>query len=259
MGKTLVLIVLLFLVSPTPLPAQQAAAPSSEAREAQYVALQAGLFDEQSLAALASPVDRIARMLQEIRSQFPAVAEIRIPTQSTRRTSIILGLEPIFRQKLDSRCTGWSGYAQARSPKIDIPQVDAVTEKFGGSYEITCRGPGTALGSYVVVNFPSLLHIPSLARQYRTVAGVASAENNHVVPGGVMPVSVRQEDGQWRVTLGLGAGDCPAGCTYREYHHFLVAPDSTIQYLGPEQQGELPGPVPQDAPEEEAGEEALPQ
>ena len=67
-----------------------------------------------------------------------------------------------------------------------------------------------------------------------------------------MPVSVRRDDASWRVTFGHGTGDCPAGCTYREYHRFLVAPDFTIQFLGTEQQGALPSPVPQEDPEEEA-------
>ena len=240
-------------------PAQQTPALTPETREAQYVALQADLFDEPSLAALPDPVTLIARMLQEIRSQFPTVANLRIPTALTARTSVILGLQPAFRQKLDSRCVGWSGYAQARSATIEIPEIDAITQRFGGAYEITCQSRGVSLGAYVVVNFSRLLHIPTLAQLYRAAAGVTSAENNHVVLGGVMPVSVKQEDGQWRVTFGLGAGDCPAGCTYREYHHFLVAPDSTIQYLGPEHQGELPAPVPQEAPEEELEEEPLPQ
>jgi hypothetical protein len=198
-------------------------------------------------------------MLQEIRSQFPAIAHLRIPTQMTARTSVIVGLQPAFRQKVDSRCVGWSGYAQARSATIEIPEIDAVTKKFGGAYEITCQSRGISLGTYVVVNFPRLLHVPSVARLYRAAAGVTSAENNHVVLGGVMPVSVKQEDGQWRVTFGLGAGDCPAGCTYREYHHFLVGSDSTIQYLGPEQQGQLPAPAPQEDPEEELEGEALPE
>ena len=247
------------LLFPARSPSQGSPAPTPETREAQYVALQADLFDAQTLAALPDPVSRIARMLREIRSQFPAVANLRIPAQMTARTSVIIGLQPALRQQLDSRCVGWSGYAQARSATLEIPEMDAVTQKFGGAYEITCRSRGISLGSYVVVNFPRLLHVPSLVRLYRAAAGVTSAENNHVVLGGVMPVSAKQQDGQWRVTFGLGAGDCPAGCTYREYHHFLVAPDSTIQYLGPERQGQLPSVVPQDAPEEESEAEPLPQ
>ena len=232
---------------------------TSETREAQYVVLQADLFDEQNLTAPPDPVSQIARMLQEIRSQFPAVENLRVPTQLTTRTSVIIGMQPAFRQKVDSRCVGWSGYSQARSATIEIPEIDAITERFGGAYEITCRSRGVSLGSDVVVNFSRLLHLPTLARLYRAAAGVTSAGNNHVVPGGVMPVSVKQEDGQWRVTFGLGAGDCPAGCTYRQYHHFLVAPGSTVQYLGPEHQGALPAPVPQEAPEEGLEEDALPE
>jgi len=258
LARTLSWIAFSLLLFPAESLAQQTAAQTPETREAQYVALQEDLFDEQTLTALPDSASRIARILQEIRTQFPSFDNLRVPTQLTARTSVILGLQPAFRQKLDGRCTGWSGYSQARSAKIEIPEVDAITQKFGGAYEVTCQGRGTALGSYVVVNFSRPLHIPSLARQYRAAAGVASAENNHVVPG-VMPVSVKQEGGQWRVTLGLGAGDCPAGCTYREFHHFLVAPDSSIQYLGPERQGELPALVPQEAPEEELEEEALPE
>jgi len=259
MAKALAWIAFFLLLFPAESTAQQTPARTPETREAQFVALQADLFDEQSLTALPDSVSRIARMLQEIRTQFPTVEHLRVPSSLTSRTSLIIGLQPALRQKVDSRCGGWSGYSQARSAKIEIPEIDAVTQKFGGAYEITCRSRGVSLGSYVVVNFSRLLHLPTLARLYRAAAGVISAENNHVVPGGVMPVSVKQEDGQWRVTLGLGAGDCPAGCTYREYHHFLVAPDSTIQYLGPEKQGELPAPVPQEAPEEELEEEALPE
>lgn len=258
MGNTMVSIAVFLLLFAAKSPAQQAAAPTPETREAQYVALQADLFDEQTLTALPDPVTRIARMLHDIRSQYPAFADLRIPRQLTARTSVILGLEPAFRQKLNSRCTGWSGYAQARSATLGIPEIDAVTKRFGGAYEITCQSRGASLGSYVVVNFSRLLYVPSLVQLYRTVAGVASAGNNQVVPGGVTPVTVKQEDGQWRVTLGLGTGDCPAGCTYREYHHFLVSADSTIQYLGPEQQGQFPAPVvPEDS--EESPAEALPQ
>lgn len=259
MAKTLVWIAVTLLLFAPASPAQQAPAQPPETREAQYVALQADLFDEQTLTALPDPVSQIARILREIRSQFPSFGNLRVPTQLAARTSLILGLQPAFRQKADSRCIGWSGYSQARSATIEIPEIDAITQRFGGAYEITCQSRGVSLGSYVVVNFPRLLHLPSLTRLYRTAAGVTSAENNHVIPGGVMPVSVKQEVGQWRVTFGLGAGDCPAGCTYREYHHFLVASDSTIQYLGPEQQGELPAPVPQEAPEEGSEEQALPE
>jgi hypothetical protein len=259
MAKALGWIAFCFLLFPAESPAQHTSAETPEAREAQFVALQADLFDEQSLTALPDPVSRIARMLQEIRTQFPSFANLRIPAQLAARTSVIVGLQPAFRQKLDSRCVGWSGYSQARSATLEIPQIDAITQRFGGAYEITCQNRGVSLGSYAVVNFSRPLHVPSLVRLYRAAAGVVSAENNRVIPGGVMPVSVKQEEGQWRVTLGLGAGDCPAGCTYREYHHFLVAPDSTVQYLGPEQQGELPASVPQEAPEEELEEGALPE
>ena len=225
------------------LPAQQVADQTPEIREAQYVALQAGLFDEQTLAALPGTATRIARMLRDIRSRFPAVESLRVPTQMTMNTSVIVGLGPLFRLKLNSLCTGWSGYSQARQATMDIPELDAITERFSGSYEVTCQGPGASLGAYVVVNFPRPLHVPSLTRMYSAAAGVTSAQHNQVLVGGVMPVAVKEEDGQWRFTFGLGAGDCPAGCTYREYHHFLVAADSTIQYLGKEQEGQLLVPV----------------
>ena len=259
MTKALGWIVVSLLVFSTESLAQQPAAQTPETAEAQYVALQAGLFDEQTLTASPEPVARIARMLREIRSQFPAVESLRVPVQMTANTSVIIGLQPVFRPKLNSLCTGWSGYSQARKPAIDIPEIDAVTGRFSGSYEVTCQGSGAALGSYVVVNFPRPLHVPSLSRLYGAAAGVTSAQNNKVVVGGVMPVSVKQEDGQWRVTFGMGAGDCPAGCTYREYHNFLVASDSTIQYLGHEQEGQMLTPVLQRDPETTSPDQALPQ
>ncbi len=247
-----------FLLFSVELLAQQVADLTPEIREAQYVALQAGLFDEQTLTALPGPAIRIARMLREIRSQFPAVESLRVPTQMTTSTSVIVGLGPVFRPKLNSFCTGWSGYSQARQAAMDIPEIDAITERFSGSYEVTCQGRGVSLGTYVVVNFPRPLHVPSLTRMYSAAAGVTSAQDNKVLVGGVMPVAVQEEDGRWRLTFGLGAGDCPAGCTYREYHHFLVAADSTIQYLGKEQEGQLLAPVLQRDPESALPEEALP-
>jgi hypothetical protein len=254
------LLALLLLLLP---PSSQAQANASQTqqipddREAQYVALQADLFDKQSLAALPDAAGQIARMLGDIRTRFPTVADMRIPSQIASRTSLIISLEPRFRQNVDRLCDAWEGYARARSSAVGIPEVDVLTRKFGGAYEVTCRSRGSSIGPYVVVNFPRLLHAPSLAKLYRQAAGVTSAENDRVILGGVTPVSVRKEYGDWSVTFGQGAGDCPAGCTYREYHHFLVASDGTIQYLGPEQQGELPVPaieviIEEDTPEEEA-------
>jgi hypothetical protein len=145
----------------------------------------------------------------------------------------------------------WEGYARAHAATVGIPAMDALTRQFGGAYEITCQNRGASLGPYVVVSFSRLLHVPSLARRYRAAMGVTSAENNHLVLGGVMPVAVKKEGAQWRVTFGRGLGDCAAGCIFREYHHFLVAPDFTIQSLGTEQQGEAPIPEPTEDPPEE--------
>jgi len=253
MEKKLGLLVCSALLFPAWLPAQSTAAQSPETREAQYVALQAGLFDEQGLTALPDAVDKIERMLREIRSRVPAVAELRIPSQMLVRTSVIVLLEPSLRRNVDRMCDAWEGYARARSNAIGVAEIDAITQKFGGAYEVTCRSRGTALGSHVVVNFPRMLHVDSLAGLYAKARGVTSAENDRVILGGVMPVAVEKLDDQWRVTFGRGAGDCPAGCTYREYYRFLVAADGTIEYLGSEQQGELPATViEEDPPEEEA-------
>ncbi len=251
MGKTPSLLAFALLLLPTLALAQGTTPQTPESREAQYVALQADLYDTQSLAALPEPVSDIERMLREIRSQFPLVAELRVPAQLTAGTSLIVGLQPAFRPQVDRLCASWSGYARARSATIEIAALDALTRQFGGGYEITCQSRGLSFGSYVVVNFSRLLHVPSLARLFRAVAGVTSADSNRVALGGVMPVAVKRDGAQWRVTFGHGAGDCPAGCTYREYHRFLVAADFTIQFLGTEQQGELPSAVPQEEPEEE--------
>ena len=252
MGKTLGLLVLAVLLFPAESPAQGTAAQNQETSEAQYVALQADLFDANLLTALPEAVNAIARMLREIRSQFPVVANMRIPSQWTAHTSLIVGFRPALRPQVDRHCAAWSGYARARSETIGIAEMDAITRRLGGEYDITCQNRGLSLGPYVVVNFPRLLHVPSLARLYRALSAVTSAENNHLVLGGVMPVSVKKEDGPWRVTFGHGSGDCPAGCILREYHRFLVAPDFTIQFVGTEQQGEAPIPEPPEDPPEEA-------
>jgi hypothetical protein len=262
MGKTLSLIVLSALLFPAGSPAQGTAAQNQETGEAQYVALQADLFDEQQLTAQPQAVSDIARMLREIRSQFPAVANLRIPTSWTANTSLIVGFQRAFQAQVDRLCVGWSGYARIRSEALGVPAMDAITQRFGGGYELTCQNRGASLGPYVVVSFPRLLHVPSLARLYRAATGVTSAEDNRVILGGVMPVGVKKEGAQWRVTLGRGSGDCPAGCIVREYHHFLVAPDFTIQSLGTEQQGETPAPepeLPEDPLEETPEPPAIPQ
>ena len=251
MGKTLGLIALSVFLFPAEAPAQGTAAQNQETSEAQFVALQADLFDEQRLMAFPQAVSDIARMLRDIRSQFPVAANMRIPVQWTANTSLIVGFQRTFQPQVDRLCVGWSGYARIRSETIGIPAMDAITRQFGGEYEITCQNRGASLGPYVVASFPRLLHVPSLARRYRAAMGVTSAENNHLVLGGVTPVAVKKEGAQWRVTLGRGSGDCPAGCIFREYHHFLVASDFTIQSLGTEQQGEAPIPEPPEDPPEE--------
>jgi len=255
--RTALCLTALSFLFPASLPSQENPAPGSETAEAQYVALQADLFDGQGLTALPDSVNAIERMLREIRSQFPVVANMRIPSQWTANTSLIVGFRPAFRAQVDRFCAAWEGYARARTEALGIPAMDALTRQFGGGYEITCRNRGLSLGPYAVANFPRLLHVPSLARLYRGAAGVTSADDNRMILGGVMPVAVTREGAQWQVTFGRGSGDCPAGCIFREYHHFLVAPDSTIQYLGAEQQGQTPVPEPPEPPEEP--EEAIPQ
>lgn len=252
MQKTLCWIVFSFFLFPLASLSQENPVHGNETAEAQYVALQADLFDEQPLTARPDSVNDIARMLREIRSRFPVVASLRIPAPWTANTSLIVGFRPASRPQVDRLCVGWSGYARIRSETLGIPAMDAITRQFGGEYEITCQNRGASLGPYVVASFPRLLHVPSLAQRYRAAMGVTSAENNHLVLGGVMPVAVKKEGSQWRVTFGRGSGDCPAGCIFREYHHFLVAPDFTIQFLGTEQQGEAATPEPAEDPPEEA-------
>ena len=165
MGKTLGLTVLAVLLFPAESPAQGTAAQNQETSEAQYVALQADLFDEQSLTALPQAGNDIARMLREIRNQFPMVANMRIPVAWTTNTSLIVGFQRTFQPQVDRLCVSWSGYARIRSETLGIPAMDAITRQFGGAYEITCQNRGASLGPYVVVNFPRLLHVPSLARR----------------------------------------------------------------------------------------------
>jgi hypothetical protein len=251
MGRTFALLVVSVLLLPASSLAQGTASLTPETREAQSVALQADWFDEQNLTPLPDAFNDIARMLREIRSQFPLVAELRVPASLTRRTSLIVGLQSYHRPQVDRLCDAWESYARARSETLEIPPLDELTRRFAGSYEVTCRGRGVSLGSYVVVNFPGLLHVPSLTRIYSAAAGVTSANDNHVNTGGVTPVAVAQEGDSWRVTFGRGEGDCPAGCTYREYHRFLVGSGFTIQFLGTEQQGERPSFVPLEDPAED--------
>ena len=61
MAKVLGWIALSLLFLPAGSSAQQTAAQTPEIREAQYVALQAGLFDDQTLTARPDSVSQIAR------------------------------------------------------------------------------------------------------------------------------------------------------------------------------------------------------
>ena len=182
--KMLLNILTLSIILVAPCAVAQNAAPNGRA-EAEYVALHADFVDSDTLQAKADSVNTIARMLRDIREQFPQVRTLGIPQPWLEQTSLIIGLQPSVQPNLDLLCAAVEDYQSVHSDNLRLAEVDRLARQFGGSYKVTCRSQRSSLGPYAVLNFPRLLHVPLLIQRFQAVASVRSAENNLMMLGGV--------------------------------------------------------------------------
>lgn len=203
---------------------RQSAGAETARVEAEYLALQAGFFDRQTLRPTEEAVRSIDAVLQKIRAQYPAVGAIRA-FFSPRTMLMVRVPESVFRPF----CPARPGPIQARPAPaaLSLPDVDQLTQRFGGTYRIQC---GLAV-SVVLVDFPDLLHVPSLLALYRGTRPVIAADENELL-GGSDEVEVRPAGRGWDVRLSHGWGDCLAGCIHREDFFFRVEPDGSVKKTG---------------------------
>ena len=192
-------------------------------QEAEYLALEAGLFDRQTLRPTDDTVQAIQSVLQKIRDRYPAMSGIR--AGFSPQTMVMLRFQ---NSVTDPFCPPRRAPGPARPAALSVPAVDGITSQFAGSYRVQCSSVGFTL---VLVDFPALLHVPSLLALYRRSGAVISADENMLLGGGDS-VGVRKKGAAWEAVFVHGWGDCVAGCINREEFLFRVEPDGTVTKTG---------------------------
>lgn len=85
--------------------------------------------------------------------------------------------------------------------------------------------------SYALLTLKGIYDLRRLAMDYAALQAIYSAEPN--ISGGDGPtICVTRKDDTWHYVFDRAGGDCPAGCTEHEYHHFTVSKSGTVTALG---------------------------
>ncbi len=95
-----------------------------------------------------------------------------------------------------------------------------------------------SLQPIAVLKFEEALNLCSLALEYSNLPGVTEAWNEPLA--GEVPTILVKTDGANRDYLYFyGEGDCPAGCTYREYRYFRIVEYTAVpQFVGVRKSGD---------------------
>ena len=98
--------------------------------------------------------------------------------------------------------------------------------------------PNPKFPNFGTITLKGIYDIPQLVPLYAELKGINSAGQNYGVGDGPT-ICVTQSPTVWHYVFDRAGGDCPAGCTTHEYHHFSTSLAGDIQSLGNLQPSEV--------------------
>lgn len=178
--------------------------------EAEYLALNAGFFEPDTLRAKKEERDLMVKILENVYFRHPEVGVYLPKKDSLDETVVRIRLDPHLETKF---CTGaYHSYKEIVTGKeLSIPEIDTITKRFNGEYKGTCDLYKRIFLDTVTVHFSGLLHAPSLLKFYLDTKHVLGAEEGDWKSNKPSPHSITAQkvnDKLWKLTFGCFI-NCP--------------------------------------------------
>jgi hypothetical protein len=156
--------------------------------------------------------DRVVRDVTAIRAADASVAGIEYFARSDGRTLFLELAKSNFADMQSGAYHDWDCLNQAYV-KTDLLLMDSTVSPYG---ELTLKG-----------NYD----LARVGAQYAALPGIQSAGSN--IGGGDGPtICITRGADVWHYVFDKAGGDCPAGCTEHEYHHFTTSTAGQVTSLG---------------------------
>ncbi|MEO8900445.1 MAG: hypothetical protein ABI627_02875 [Polyangiaceae bacterium] len=166
--------------------------------------------------------DRVVRDVTAIRVADPAIADIGF-FASTDGRGIYLDIDDdTFAEMQQGTYHAW----------------DCLNETYGKT-GLNLGTPNPQFPNSGTITLKGIYDIPQLVPLYAELKGIKSAGQNYDGIGDGPTICVTPSPTVWHYVFDRAGGDCPAGCTTHEYHHFSTSLAGDIESLGDLQPSEV--------------------
>ena len=167
------------------------------------------VIDPERRQGLAAEIDRVLARVRELR---PDLTDIRARA-AFDPGALLIEAEPGLLDALVQAPRGRAGHAA----------FDTLGDRLGLKSVRVFSFADTAL-----LRFAAPVNIAAVARAYREVEGVKSAEPDTVLSDGP-DIAAARHGAVWHVVIDRAWGDCPSGCLHRETSFFAVGGDGVSE------------------------------
>ncbi len=200
------------MTGPCPMPLGSAAEIALTPRSDENLELLALQLDEGALVATQATYDWVVDDVAAIRALDPDLAGIGYFPPHDGKTLALTPTEVAFQSIEAGQYSAW----------------DCLNDFYG--LESIVPSPLTITRSFVVLTLEGIYDLPQLAELYGQLPGIERAEANGFGGDGPKICAQRIARGIEYVVDNAG-GDCPAGCTTHDAHHFESAAPGEIEAL----------------------------
>ena len=185
--------------------------------EATAVAIRLGRTSDTTFEADDAAVQEIASMLGEMRKSYPEIEDLS--AGFSMGTSVIIELTAPAKAKIyaDYPIPAGKFTVKAEPKELGFKELDEFVGSFGGSYRLSVYKSMMML----VAEFGKPLDLAKLIAKINALPSVQASGGNSMIIGGPGVPKIEHVNGEYRITLTNGWGDCMAGCMYRESWHFV--------------------------------------
>jgi hypothetical protein len=196
------------ITGPCPSPVGSADEIASTPREDANLELLALSLDEGNVVATDETYERVIADVAGMRALEPGLADIDYWPGNDGKTMILIPTEIARQSMQDGDYSAW----------------DCLNDFYG------LESPPTMSSSLVIVTLDGMYSLDVLASVYGELPGVERAEPNSL--GGDGPtICVLRDGANYEYVIDRAGGDCPAGCTTHEAHHFVSTAAGMVEAL----------------------------
>ena len=166
--------------------------------------------------------DRVVRDVTAIRKADPSIADISFWASTDGRGIFLEGIDD-------------EAFAEMQLGTYDWDCLNFTYRMT----ELQLSKPDPRFSNFAVITLKGIYDIPQLLPLYAELKGISRAGQNYGGGGDGPTICVTPSATVWHYVFDRAGGDCPAGCTTHEYHHFSTTLAGAVTSLGDLQPDEV--------------------